>query len=298
MLQIFIEVLVPVFLVVGIGFSLARAVGTTPQNLTSLAYWVLGPVFVFDVLSSADLEAGAVSRIVGATALTMVTIAVIGAVLSRVLSLGLSLTGASILTAIYGNAGNFGLAISGFALGNEILPIAGLVLVTINTLGILTGVGLANARKGSLLKAGRSAVSSPLALALIPALLVNVGEVDLPIWLDRPIGLVAAAMIPVMLLTLGIQIAGMPRRLPRPLVVLPIALKLLVGPAIAFGAVTLLGVDGTAGQVVILMAAMPAAVFTSLIALEHDLEADFVTSVVLIGTLVSAITLPVVISLL
>jgi len=46
------------------------------------------------------------------------------------------------------------------------------------------------------------------------------------------------------------------------------------------------------------MSAMPAAVFTSLIALEHDLESDFVTSVVLIGTLVSAATLPVVISLL
>jgi predicted permease len=105
-------------------------------------------------------------------------------------------------------------------------------------------------------------------------------------------------MIPVMLLTLGIQVAGMPRRLPQKLVVMPIALKLLAAPTIAFGAVTLLGVTGTAGQVVILMSAMPAAVFTSLIALEHDLEADFVTSVVLMGTLASAITLPVVIFLL
>lgn len=40
-----------------------------------------------------------------------------------------------------------------------------------------------------------------------------------------------------------------------------------------------------AGQVLILQMAMPAAVFTSLIALEHDMEPDFVTSVVLIGTL-------------
>ncbi|MDK1016438.1 MAG: hypothetical protein QGD95_02955 [Actinomycetota bacterium] len=40
-----------------------------------------------------------------------------------------------------------------------------------------------------------------------------------------------------------------------------------------------------AGQVLILQMTMPAAVFTSLIALEHDMEPDFVTSVVLIGTL-------------
>lgn len=51
-----------------------------------------------------------------------------------------------------------------------------------------------------------------------------------------------------------------------------------------------------AGQVLILQMAMPAAVFTSLIALEHDMEPDFVTSVVLIGTLLSIVSLPLVIS--
>ncbi len=50
------------------------------------------------------------------------------------------------------------------------------------------------------------------------------------------------------------------------------------------------------GQVLILQMAMPAAVFTSLIALEHYMEPDFVTSVVLIGTLLSIVSLPLVIS--
>jgi len=289
---------VPVFGVVALGFILARALGTTPQNLTTLAYWVLGPIFIFSVLTSADLEAGTVGRIVGATALTMVLVAAVGAGLSRAFGVTTSLRGASILTAIHGNSGNFGLAISAFALGEEVLPIAGVVMVTINVLGILTGVGLANARDGSVWIAARTAFTSPLALAFVPALLVNLGDVELPIWLDRPVSLVAAAMIPVMLLTLGIQIAGMPRRLPRRLVALPVTLKLLFGPAIALGAVTVLGLSGVQSQVVILMSAMPSAVFTSLIALEHDLEPDFVTSVVLVGTLVSAVTLPIVISLL
>lgn len=298
MLQIFVEVLVPVFGVVAVGFALARTTGTTPQNLTSLAYWVLGPVFIFSVLSNADLEAGAVGRIVAATALAMVGVAVVGLAMARFFGISRSLAGASTLTAIYGNAGNFGLAISAFALGDEALPIAGVALVTINTLGILTGVGMANARRDSVWTAARAAVTSPLALALIPALIVNLGDVDLPIWFSRPVDLVAAAMIPVMLLTLGIQLAGMPRRFPRRLVSLPIALKLVLAPTFAFVAISLLGLTGLDSKVVILMSAMPAAVFTSLIALEHDIEPDFVTSVVLIGTLASAITLPIVISLL
>lgn len=75
-------------------------------------------------------------------------------------------------------------------------------------------------------------------------------------------------------------------------------LKLVAAPLAALGFVTLLTLEGDPGRVVILQAAMPAADFTSLIALEHDLEPDYVTSVVLVGTPLSAVTLPVVISLL
>ncbi len=101
-----------------------------------------------------------------------------------------------------------------------------------------------------------------------------------------------------MLLTLGMQLAGMERSLPAPATAVPIVLKLVVNPLVALGAVGLVGLTGDSGKVVILQAAMPAAVFASLIALEHDLEPDFVTSVVLVGTLASVLTIPVVISVL
>jgi hypothetical protein len=171
-------------------------------------------------------------------------------------------------------------------------------MVTVNTLGILTGVGLASLRRGSLLRAAATAVSSPLALAVLPALLANLTDAGLPIWIDRPIALLAAALIPVMLLTLGIQLAGMPRALPSPRIAVPIAVKLLLAPTLAAVGIGLFGVSGLPGDIVVLQAAMPAAVFTSLIAIEHQLEADYVTSIVLVGTLVSAATLPVVLTLL
>ncbi|MFP3882925.1 MAG: AEC family transporter [Actinomycetota bacterium] len=139
-------------------------------------------------------------------------------------------------------------------------------------------------------------MSSPLALAVVPALLANFTDATLPIWLDPPISLFAAALIPVILLTLGVQLAGMPRALPAPGLAIPIALKLLLAPAVAVAAIGLLDLDGLAGDVIVFQAAMPAAVFTSLIAIKHDLEADYVTSVVLVGTLVSALTLPVVVT--
>lgn len=296
--QVLVDVLVPVFVVVGVGFVLARLVDMDPRTLATLAYWVLGPAFIFDVLSTAELAPEVVIRVVVATIATMAVVGAIAAAAMRLVGASFSTTAATVLTSVHGNVGNFGLAISAFAFGEAVLPVAGIVMVTVNTLGIVTGVGLATLRSGSIGRAVGRAMASPLALAVIPALVVNVSDVSLPIWLDRPLSLLASALIPVMLLTLGIQLAGMRRMLPSPLLAVPIGLKLVASPLAAVAAVALLGLGGIPADVVILQTAMPAAVFTALIALEHDLEPDFVTSSVLVGTLLSTITLPVVITLL
>ena len=296
MLRVLVDVLAPVFAIVAVGFAIARTVKIEQPALATLSYWILGPAFIFYVLATADLDPGVVGRVVGASALAMLGAGVIAALVSRAMGVGFSLLAATVLTSIYGNVGNFGLAISAFALGEEVLPIAGIVMVTVNTLGILVGVGLATFRHGSLWGAIRKAVVSPLAVAVVPALLVNMSNIELPVWADRPISLLAGAFIPVMLLTLGIQLAQMPRAIPERRVAAPIGIKLVLAPLAAVAAIGLLDLGGVAGDVVVLQASMPAAVFTSLIALEHDLEADYVTSVVLVGTLVSAVTLPVIIS--
>lgn len=298
MLQVLLEVLAPVFAVVAVGYAIARMVGVEPPALASLSYWVLGPAFIFDVLADADLAPDVVFGVVGATLIGMALVALTAVLVLRALRVDFSKVAASVLTTIYGNVGNFGLAICAFAFGEAALPIAGIVLVTVNTVGIVTGVGLANFQRGSLVRTASTALLSPLAVAVVPALLVNISNLALPVWADRPLSLLASALIPVMLLTLGVQIAGMPRVLPPRLIAVPIAVKLALAPLATLIGVTAFGLDGIASQVVVLQAAMPAAVFTSLIALEHDLEADYVTSVVLVGTLVSALTLPVVITLL
>jgi len=297
-LDIFVETLVPVFLILVAGFIVARMLQARPETLATLSYWVLGPVFIFNILSSADIDAGEVARIVGATALGIGIVAAVAVGAGVIAGTDRSITSASILTSVFGNVGNFGLAIAAFAFGERALPVAGIAFVTVNAIGIMIGVGLATSRTDPWWRAVGRAVTTPLVLAVIPALAVNVTDTSLPLWLNRPVTLLADALIPVMLLTLGIQLARMKRPSRVGSALVPITLKLVVSPAVAFAAVALVGLSGVGGQVVVLQAAMPAAVFTSLIALEHDLEADFVTSVVLVGTLLSVVTIPIVIRLL
>ena len=75
---------------------------------------------------------------------------------------------------------------------------------------------------------------------------------------DRPISLLAVSIIPVMLVTLGIQLQRM--GLPKVTgdVIRSLVAKLLIQPAVAALAVAALGLSGVPAGAVILQAAMPA----------------------------------------
>jgi predicted permease len=295
--RIFIDVLTPVFVIVGVGYLVAGRLTVDAGTLSKLAYWILGPAFIFDVLAGTDLEGAVVLRVVLVSLATMVVTGAIAVAVARAMGRTRSEASATLLTSVHGNVGNFGIAISAFAFGERALPLAGIVMVTVNTAGILTGVAAATSRTSGPFRAVRTAFLAPMALAVLPAVAVNFFDIALPVVADRPIALLADALIPMMLLTLGIQLGQMARPHVGSLVAVPIAAKLAVAPAVAAALAGLGGLAGLPGDVVIVQAAMPAAVFTSLVALEHDMEPDLVTTIVLAGTLVSVITLPAVLTL-
>ncbi len=227
----------------------------------------------------------------------MAVVGVLVGVGARLLGRPRPAASAGVMTSIYGNVGNFGLAIVAFTFGDGALPLAGIVLLTVNITGLIVGVGAATSLTAPPWRAVRMALTAPMTLAVPPAVAVNVTNWEMPLWLDRPVSLLAGALIPVMLVTLGVQIAGMQRPQVNADVAMPLVAKLVAAPLLAWAAVGILGLTGVPAGVVILQSAMPAAVFTALIALEHDLVPDLTTTIVLTGTLASVVTLPVVIAL-
>ncbi len=296
--RILVDILVPVFLLVGVGAVAGRRLGLDSRPFAKIAYWILGPVFVFDILARADLSADLVARVVGASVLAMAAVGLVAVGAGRVLRRPPDVVAAGLTTSVYGNVGNFGLAIVVFTFGEQALALAGIVLLVVNVVGLVVGVAAANWEEQGGLVALRRALGAPMTLAALPAVVVNTTDATLPLWLGRATGLVAGALIPMMLLTLGIQLSemGIPRLSGD--VVRTLVIKLAAAPAVAAGAVWGAGLVGVPAGVVVLQFAMPPAVFTALIALEHDLAPDLVTTTVLAGTLVSVVTLPVVIALL
>ncbi|MBT3245824.1 MAG: hypothetical protein HN979_00290 [Actinobacteria bacterium] len=288
------DVLAPVAILVGLGAALGPRLNVGIGGLSRLAYNVFGPAFIFAVLAGADLERGVVVRLVLAGLAGMAAAVALAVLWSRITGAGYELTAAAAITSSYGNVGNAGLAIVAFFLGEQALPIAGVLMLTINLTGLVLSVGLAEARSRSPLPALGRALATPMAIAGAISLLVNLSGVDLPVVVDRSIGLLADALIPVMLLTLGMQLikSGRPSW-SNDLGVVLIA-KLALAPLVAGLAASALSLGGDFLDAVVIQSAMPPAVFAAVIAIESDLAPERVTAAVVLTTLVSALTLPVV----
>lgn len=294
---IFLDILAPVFLLVAVGFGFGRRLAVDPQPLARTAYFLLAPAFIFEVLAGSELGGDVVVRMVAVLLLTTAAVGTLGWGTGRLLGRTPTVTAALVLIAVYGNVGNFGLPIVAFEFGEQALDLAGVAFLTVNVSAFLIGVTAATWRTSHPAKAVWTAVSTP-AVAVVPlAVVVNVTNADLPLFLDRAVGLLADAMIPVMLLTLGLQLARMKRPTIGADVLVGSGLRLIAAPTLAAAATVLVGLEGDAAGVTVLQSAMPAAVFTALIAIEHDLEPDLVTTTVLVSTIASALTLTAVLAL-
>ncbi|MGI9596566.1 MAG: AEC family transporter, partial [Acidimicrobiales bacterium] len=234
------------------------------------------------------------AKLIAASGAGMVAALLVAVVWARLAAAPYELGAAVAMTSVWGNVGNAGLAIVAFALGDDALPIAGLLMVTIHLSSLVLGVGLAQARTSSITAAAMGALTTPMSLAGLVALAVNLLDVDVPLLTERSIGLLADALIPVMLFTLGLQLvtSGRPEWSGDLSVVL--VAKLAVAPAAAWLAGSALSLDGDALDAVVIQSAMPPAVFCAVVASENNLVPDRVTAAVVVATLASALTLPVV----
>ena len=295
--SVLLDVLGPVVLLVAIGAVFGERLNIDTGSLNRLAYWVLGPAFVFDILSNAEIERAVVVRLVLAGLAGMAAAALLAVVVLRLRGESYSVTAAAVMTGAYGNVGNAGLAISIFALGDQAIAAASVLMLTINISGIVLGIGLASARKQSPLAALARAFTAPMSIAGAIAVGANLLGWAPPLLINRGVGLLSNALIPVMLFGLGMQLVASGRPdFSFDLGVSTVA-KLAVAPLAAGMAAVALGLTGDNLDVVVIQSAMPPAVFCVVVALEHDLEPRRVTTAVVTMTMLSILTLPIVLAL-
>jgi predicted permease len=295
--SIFLNILTPVFGLVLVGYWLVPRLKLEVRTLSRFAYYLLTPAFLFNILSDAQIP----PALAGRMALFIITVSAVGIAISWLVARGMrsstEVTAAQVLIAAFGNVGNFGLPIIQFKFGDAALAPASFYFLVLSVFGFVVGVMAATWRQGRPWRAVLTAFTTPSVVAAIIAVLVASVGISTPLFLERGVGLLATAMIPTMLVTLGGQLAQMGRPRFSKEVVVASGLRLVVGPVLALALVGMFGLSGVERGAGILQASMPAAVLAALIAMEHNLLPDFVTTAVLFSTAASALTLTVVLAL-
>ena len=191
------------------------------------------------------------------------------------------------------NAGNLGLSVALFAWGEVGLELATIYYVGTNLTVNTFGAFFAARGNGGGRQALGKLVRLPGLYAFALAIILRTLQVQVPAILLKPIEQVAKATVPIMLILLGVQLSQ--TRLTGQLgrVSLAAVLRLVGGAAAGFLIAPLLGMEGLVRQVVIMQSATPTAVNSSLMAIEFDSDAEYVTSTIFFSTLFSSVTLTV-----
>ena len=267
--------------------------------LVRVVIYLAMPPLIFLILIGADLD-GALVLVPIAGILIHLLLLVLAWASTRVWGMERPRAGALIVATAVGNTGFFGLPLIAASGADFSLPAAvmydalatGLITWT-STVAVSTAYGRADHEpQVSLRDLGRALVLPPN-WALVAGLACNLAGVDeLPSLAERPLELMAAAVLPLAMVYAGLMIdlRGLPRIWGEVgyAVVVRLGLATLVGLAVA----TALGLSGDIFNTVVIMAAMPTAMMSLVIGARSGLRADVLAGAVVVTTLLSTATLP------
>ena len=293
---VFLNVVTPVFILVVIGYFVGPRLKIDARSLSRTAYFVFIPAFVFNIISEAKIDSELALQMLSFILVAQIAVALLGFLVGKALRQSREITAAFVVIATFGNVGNFGLPLIVFRLGETARTFATVYFVATVFISFVICVGVASWARSGGVTAVFSVFKTPALIALIPALVFNITDVEVPIFLSRLSGLLGQAMIPVMLITLGVQMGEIPKIKINFNVFAASTVRLIGGPVLALLIVPYFGLEGLERSTGILQAAMPAAVLASIIALEYKLLPEFVTTTVLFSTLYSVLTLTVILT--
>ena len=291
LLRLFVDHLLPVFLAAGAGYALAATVRPDPRALSHVAFYLFAPCLVYQIVVDSGHSAFALVRMMGFAIVSLTVLGAVTALVVRGLGWPRPLASAVILTALLPNAGNFGLSANLLAFGPEGMAQAGLYFIGSSIVAFTLGVLVASLGRASLRLALAGLVRVPVIWAVVIAFLMSGFGLALPGPAAQTVKLLAQACIPCFLVILGIQLRESKVRGPVKPLMLATTTRLLGGAALSLALVPLFGLEGAGRQVAVLQSSMPTAVISIILASEYDIEPGFVTSVVLLTTLLSPLTL-------
>ncbi len=289
-MSVILPAVLPVFITALIGYALAKA--NRPfdnKTITFLVASVGTPALVFFNLANTTVAPRALAVIAAATAIAISFYLVAGALVLKALRLK---PGTYLPSLAFPNSGNLGLPLALYAAGEEGLNYAIVIFAITSILNLTAGQAIA-AGKNNVLVVLKSPILPAVALGLVFAY----GGIPIPLWATNTLEMLSGLTIPLMLLMLGTSLAKIQVTTFGRAGVLSVV-RIGMGVIAGFTLAALFGFTGPERIAFVLQCAMPVAVFNYVFAQMYDNEPGEVASLVVVSTLLSVATTPIVLAIL
>ena len=291
MADVFLNVILPTFLVAGIAAALQRWKKISVMALSQTTLYLLTPALLFTSILGQRLPAETSVRLAVATVAVTLLVLALARFLSRLLRHDRPMQSAFQLATAFPNSGNMGLPVLLLGFGQKGLDMGIIVFLTQSLLGQSLGIFVA-ARGGMVSRAAFGQVFRiPSLYAVAAAVAIRLADITLPALIAKPIAMLSQAAIPVMLVVLGFQM-GAEIQVERPgSLFTAVSVRLLASGGIAYGVGALMGLHGLPLAVLVVIYSMPAMVYSIVLATEFGVDPRFVANAVIASTVCSMLTL-------
>lgn len=297
MLYILQTVLLPIFIMIILGFVLHKKFTLDLNTLAKLNIYVFVPGFIFVKFYKTKFELSLLFYIVVFFIIYMLVLYILGRVIAKLRKGDKGEATTLTNSILFFNSGNYGVPVNDLVFKGDPLAMSVQVIV-LSLQNIFTfsyGIFAIQSVQIGKLKALVGYFKMPVLYALLLAIILNYNHVPIPKFIWTPANYVADAMIAIALLLLGAQIANIKFSLKLSASYIYILIRLVIGPLIGLVIIKFMGIEGIIAQTLFIASAMPTSVNSSVIAQEYDNNPELAAELVFLSTLFSAITVVVVI---
>ncbi|MBX6762328.1 MAG: AEC family transporter [Rubrobacteraceae bacterium] len=292
--DVFMQVLLPILVVVGAGYVLRKLVRLELQSVNRVSIYLLSPALIFSSLAKMRTGSSQAFKIV---TFMVLLVAVLGAASwlgGRLTGQERNTTAALMLCTMFMNTGNYGLPLARFAFGERGFEQAVVFFVAQSVLAQTLAVYIAGSGGGGWREGFRRLIRMPQIYAVSGGLALR--EVGVPTAgagadLMRGVNLLAEATIPLLLVILGMQLAETRAITGGAQVALATFMRLVLSVPLALLLAHLLAMPPLTTRLAVILASMPTAVNMTIISIEFGVRPKLVSSAVVVSTVASFVTL-------
>ncbi len=282
------DVIIPVFLIVAIGYAYARRKAPDLSVFNRIALDVLAPVLVYSALAAKDFHlADHVPLLIGGTVLILGS-----GLLAWPLARAFGAQPRTLVPVVmFNNCGNMGLPLALLAFGPVNFGAAVALFSVSNLFHFSIGARITSASART-----RDLLTSPLMIGTALGFASALTDVRPPDVLLSGLKLLGDALLPMMLFALGVRLTSLTRN-GLALGLLGALARPLLGLAIGLPLAWALGLEGAARGQLLLFAALPPAVMQFMLAERYGQEPDKVAAMIMLGNALAVLFVPLALAL-